>query len=116
MLTKIVARTYGVMLKEGWTPLRTIILASWDGEEYGLVGSTEWVEDHRSYLMQNAVAYLNLDVATTGSEFGVSAAPLLQNVLINALQTVKDPLAEKKRKEQKGKEPEILGPISPVEG
>ncbi|KAF3925178.1 hypothetical protein ABW20_dc0102469 [Dactylellina cionopaga] len=91
------ARAFGEMIKKGWTPLRTIILASWDGEEYGMVGSTEWVEEHRTFLMQNAVAYLNLDVATSGTWLDVAAAPLMYNVLTDAMKAVKDPLADKKR-------------------
>ena len=48
-------------LKAGWRPRRTILLASWDAEEYGLVGSTEWAEDKAAELSKNAVAYVNLD-------------------------------------------------------
>ncbi|KAK6522826.1 hypothetical protein TWF281_002258 [Arthrobotrys megalospora] len=90
-------RTFGEMLKRDWKPLRTIILASWDGEEYGLVGSTEWVEDHRAFLMQNAVAYLNLDIATSGPWLDAASAPLLYKVFTDAMKAVKDPLADKKR-------------------
>lgn len=85
------------MLKQGWTPLRTIIIASWDGEEYGLVGSTEWVEEYRTFLMQNAVAYFNLDVATSGPWLDPAAAPLMYGVFQNAAKSVKDPSADKKR-------------------
>ena len=46
-------RGLGLLLKKGWKPLRTIILASWDGEEYGLIGSTEWAEDFGDYLETN---------------------------------------------------------------
>lgn len=53
------ARTLGILLQKGWRPRRTIILASWDAEEYGLVGSTEWVEDHASWLKNQAVTYIN---------------------------------------------------------
>ncbi|EWC43621.1 hypothetical protein DRE_01508 [Drechslerella stenobrocha 248] len=91
------ARAFGEMLKHGWKPLRTIILASWDGEEYGLVGSTEWVEEHRAYLMKNAVAYINVDVAVAGSWADTSAAPLMYKVLTDSMKRVKDPLADKKR-------------------
>ncbi|KAK6539299.1 hypothetical protein TWF694_009532 [Orbilia ellipsospora] len=91
------ARAFGEMIKKDWTPLRTIILASWDAEEYGLVGSTEWVEEHRTYLMQNAVAYLNLDVATSGPWLDAAAAPLMYRVFKDAMKSVEDPLADKKR-------------------
>ncbi|KAJ6261738.1 hypothetical protein Dda_2537 [Drechslerella dactyloides] len=92
------AKTLGAMLKQGWKPLRTIILASWDAEEYGMVGSTEWVEDNRAYLMQKAVAYLNLDVGVSGPWLDTAAAPLMYNVLTTAMKGVKDPMADKKRK------------------
>ncbi|KAF3932813.1 hypothetical protein ABW19_dt0208454 [Dactylella cylindrospora] len=66
------------------------VIASWDGEEYGLVGSTEWVEDQRSYLMQNAVAYLNLDIATSGSWLDPASAPLMYKPFINAMKSKKE--------------------------
>ncbi|KAK6340203.1 hypothetical protein TWF730_001969 [Orbilia blumenaviensis] len=91
------SRTFGEMLKRDWKPLRTIILASWDGEEYGMLGSTEWVEEHRAFLMQNAVAYLNLDIATSGPWLDPASAPLLYKVFTDAMKAVKDPLADKKR-------------------
>ncbi|EGX48450.1 hypothetical protein AOL_s00080g79 [Orbilia oligospora ATCC 24927] len=91
------SRTFGEMLKKDWKPLRTIILASWDGEEYGLVGSTEWVEEHRAFLMQNAVAYLNIDVATSGPWLDAASAPLMYKVFTDAMKAIKDPLAGSKR-------------------
>lgn len=85
------ARTFGVLLKSGWRPRRTIILASWDAEEYGMVGSTEWVEDHREWLYKEAVAYLNMDVAVSGPHFTVQATPSLNRLLYQVTQTVPDP-------------------------
>lgn len=67
--------------KHGWKPLRTIVLASWDGEEYALLGSTEWGEDHAKYLTHHALAYINLDVAVSGPNFKGSASPLLNSLL-----------------------------------
>jgi N-acetylated-alpha-linked acidic dipeptidase len=55
------ARSLGELLKQGWKPKRTIIYCAWDGEEPGLLGSTEWVETHMSELQQHAVMYLNSD-------------------------------------------------------
>src|SRR3954468_24092232 len=55
------ARALGELLKQGWRPKRTIIYAAWDGEEPGLLGSTEWVETHADDLSKHAVAYLNSD-------------------------------------------------------
>lgn len=69
------ARVFGQALKRGWRPERTLIFATWDAEEWGLVGSTEWVEHHRVELMEKAVAYLNLDVVATGPRFGASCTP-----------------------------------------
>ncbi|KAF1333165.1 Glutamate carboxypeptidase, partial [Globisporangium splendens] len=55
------ARNLGELLKGGWRPRRKLVLASWDGEEYGLLGSTEWAEDHAALLKKHAVAYINVD-------------------------------------------------------
>jgi N-acetylated-alpha-linked acidic dipeptidase len=79
-----VIRSFGVALRAGWKPLRTIVFASWDGEEYGLVGSTEWVEEYLPWLSASIVAYLNVDVGTKGPDFRLSAAPLLEKVVIDA--------------------------------
>ncbi|KAL2353432.1 peptidase M28 [Cryomyces antarcticus] len=86
-----VIRSFGVALQKGWKPLRTIVFASWDGEEYGLIGSTEWVEEYIPWLSHAAVAYLNVDVGTTGSHFTAAAAPLLNKALIEITQLVPSP-------------------------
>ena len=86
-----VIRSFGEALEKGWKPQRTIVLASWDGEEYGLVGSTEWVEEYLPWLSSSAIAYLNVDVGTKGTDFRASAAPLLDSVLIEATGTVPSP-------------------------
>jgi len=78
-----VIRAFGIALSAGWKPLRTIVFASWDGEEYGLLGSTEWVEEYLPWLKQATVAYLNVDVGSVGPTFDVSAAPLLDKVIID---------------------------------
>ena len=86
-----VARGLGRILKQGWRPKRTIILASWDGEEFGLLGSTEWVEDHTEVLGRNAVAYLNMDVGVSGTRFNASAVPSLRRLIFDVTREVKDP-------------------------
>ncbi len=86
-----VIRGLGIALKAGWKPLRTIVLASWDGEEYGLVGSTEWVEEYLPWLAHSAVAYINIDGAAGGKHFSAAAAPLLDKVLIEATMKVQSP-------------------------
>jgi N-acetylated-alpha-linked acidic dipeptidase len=85
------ARGFGQLLKQGWKPKRTLILCSWDAEEYGLIGSTEWAEDNADELRQKAVAYLNVDVAVSGPNFGASAVPSLWRLLRAATRDVKDP-------------------------
>ena len=60
------ARALGQMYKEGWRPRRTIIYAAWDGEEEGLIGSTEWAEAHAEELSRHAVIYINSDVNGRG--------------------------------------------------
>ena len=55
------ARALGELRKQGWSPKRTIVYAAWDGEEPGLLGSTEWVEAHEAELKEHAVAYINTD-------------------------------------------------------
>lgn len=55
------ARSFGELLKKGWRPKRTMIFAAWDGEEPGLLGSTEWAEQHQDELAEKAVAYINSD-------------------------------------------------------
>lgn len=86
-----VIRSFGEALKAGWKPLRTIVFASWDAEEYGLVGSTEWVEDNLPWLDKANIAYLNLDVATTGPIFKSSASPLLHKAVYTATGLVPSP-------------------------
>ncbi|RKF56954.1 putative glutamate carboxypeptidase [Erysiphe neolycopersici] len=76
-----VIRSFGVALSRGWKPRRTIVFASWDGEEYGLIGSTEWVEDHLPWLSASAIAYLNVDIGTSGTKFVAKTSPLLDQIL-----------------------------------
>ncbi|XP_044349858.1 probable glutamate carboxypeptidase LAMP1 isoform X4 [Triticum aestivum] len=69
---------------KGWRPRRTIILCNWDAEEYGLIGSTEWVEENRAMLTSRTVAYLNVDVGVSGSGVDASATPQLDELLKQA--------------------------------
>jgi N-acetylated-alpha-linked acidic dipeptidase len=80
----------GELLKSGWKPKRTLIFGSWDGEEEGLIGSTEWVEQHASELT-NAAAYFNMDVAVSGPKFGASAVPSLKQFLRDVSKAVPSP-------------------------
>lgn len=85
------ARGLAAALESGWTPKRTIILASWDAEEYGLVGSTEWAEEHAADLQKNAVAYLNCDAAVTGPNLTMSGVPSLSAFAQQAAREIPDP-------------------------
>jgi N-acetylated-alpha-linked acidic dipeptidase len=85
------ARGLAAALKSGWTPKRTIVIASWDAEEYGLVGSTEWAEEHAADLQKNAVAYINCDVAVTGPNLGMGGTPSLLALAQQAARDVPDP-------------------------
>ncbi|MDQ2938302.1 MAG: M28 family metallopeptidase [Acidobacteriota bacterium] len=85
------ARAFGSLLKKGWKPRRTILLCSWDGEEYGLLGSTEWAEENADELKQKAVAYLNVDSAVSGPHFGASSVPSLWKLIRAATRDIKDP-------------------------
>jgi N-acetylated-alpha-linked acidic dipeptidase len=86
-----VGRGFGQLLKAGWKPRRTIILCSWDAEEYGLIGSTEWAEELAPELKEKAVAYLNLDAAVSGAHFGASSVPSLWKLMRAVTRDVKDP-------------------------
>jgi N-acetylated-alpha-linked acidic dipeptidase len=80
----------GELLKSGWKPKRTMIFASWDGEEEGLLGSTEWAEQHESDLA-NSAAYFNMDVAVSGAKFAASAVPSLKQFLRDVAKAVPSP-------------------------
>lgn len=86
-----IIRVFGELRKLGWRPLRTVEFASWDAEEYNLIGSTEHVEARIDELRRNGFAYLNVDVAVTGAELRVSGCPSLQKALLNVLSRVDDP-------------------------
>lgn len=86
-----VIRSVGKALEGGWTPLRTIVFASWDGEEYGLIGSTEWVEEYLPWLQDANVAYVNLDIAVSGPEFEGGATPTLSEALRDATKKILSP-------------------------
>ncbi|KAI8074313.1 uncharacterized protein B0P05DRAFT_473269 [Gilbertella persicaria] len=90
VLTELV-RTLGILLEKGWKPRRTIIIASWDAQKYGSVGSTEWVEHHKAWLQEEAVAYLNVDNAVSGKYFTAQASPLLNQLLYQVTHQVQDP-------------------------
>ncbi len=84
------ARGIGALLKSGWRPRRTIVFASWDAEEQGLIGSTEWLEQHESQ-MPGVVAYFNTDMGASGPNFRAAAIPSLRNFLRDIARAVPSP-------------------------
>ena len=78
------AKAFNNLVKTGWKPKRTIVLASWDGEEYGSLGSTEWIEQYIPWLSGAAVANLNIDQATAGPNPDFSATPDLHRIATEA--------------------------------
>jgi N-acetylated-alpha-linked acidic dipeptidase len=81
----------GALLRQGWRPKRTIVFASWDAEEEGLIGSTEWVEQHGDAL-ERAVAYFNMDVGVSGPDFSAAAVPSLKLFIQEVARSVPSPL------------------------
>ncbi len=84
------AHGLGVLLKQGWHPQRTIVIGSWDAEEEGLIGSTEWAEQHEK-ILGHAVAYFNTDVAVSGPNFTASAVPSLKEFVREVTREVPSP-------------------------
>jgi len=82
------ARSFGELAAAGVRPARTIVFAAWGAEEPGIIGSVEWCEAHAKELREHAVAYVNLDMAAMGPNFGASAAPSLQRVIADAARVV----------------------------
>ncbi|HTV15817.1 MAG TPA: M28 family metallopeptidase [Acidobacteriaceae bacterium] len=80
----------GVLLKQGWKPKRRIVFCSWDAEEEGLIGSTEWAEGHASHLA-HAVAYFNTDVGVSGPNFEAAAVPSLKEFVRDVTKQVPSP-------------------------
>jgi N-acetylated-alpha-linked acidic dipeptidase len=85
-----IGRSLGRLLARGWRPERTIVLAGWDGEEYGLLGSTEFGEQFRRDIRRNAVAYLNMDYVG-GRRFAAGAVPALDQTIVDVSKTVQQP-------------------------
>ena len=83
-------RALGAAVKNGWKPRRTLVYASWDAEEYGLVGSTEWAEDHAKEIDEKAVLLLNVDSAVGGHELDLDGVPSLRDLMLDAAAAVTD--------------------------
>uniref|UniRef100_A0A8B9N0R2 N-acetylated alpha-linked acidic dipeptidase 2 n=1 Tax=Accipiter nisus TaxID=211598 RepID=A0A8B9N0R2_9AVES len=86
-----IVRSFGKMKMEGWRPKRTIIFASWDAEEFGLLGSTEWAEENARVLQERAVAYINTDSSIEGNyTLRVDCTPLLYKLVYNLTKEVQN--------------------------
>ena len=84
------ARAIGEMVKNGYRPKRTLVFAAWDAEEPGLIGSTEWVENHKEELKQKAVVYINTDASGRGF-LGAGGSHGLETLIDDIAKDVKDP-------------------------
>jgi N-acetylated-alpha-linked acidic dipeptidase len=80
----------GELLRQGWRPKRTILFCSWDAEEEGLIGSTEWVEQ-QAHELDHAVAYFNVDVGVSGPDFSAAAVPSLKEFIRSIAKEVPSP-------------------------
>jgi N-acetylated-alpha-linked acidic dipeptidase len=84
------ARALGALVKQGWRPKRTLVYAAWDGEEPGLLGSTEWVEQHDAELRDKAVVYINSDGNSRGF-LQASGSHTLEHLVNEVARSVEDP-------------------------
>jgi N-acetylated-alpha-linked acidic dipeptidase len=85
------ARAVGALAREGKRPKRSIVFASWDAEEWHLTGSTEWGEQFEDDLRRNAIAYLNVDGSTSGSEFSAGTVASMNRFIVETVRDVRDP-------------------------
>ncbi len=89
------SESLGKLSQAGYKPKRTIKIAHWDGEEQGVIGSTEWVEHFRDELDAKAVAYFNADGAVTGRSFGAASSPSLKALAISTTKSIQFPDSSK---------------------
>lgn len=86
-----IIRAFGDLLQTGWKPRISIVFASWDGEEYGLIGSTEFAEYYEHKLNKECIAYINSDVAAVGSILELHSSPLLNDLLLETAKELQYP-------------------------
>ncbi|MFN3800504.1 M28 family peptidase [Belliella pelovolcani] len=89
------SETLGKLAKAGQRPERSILIAHWDAEEHGVIGSTEWVEQFRDELGAKAVVYINLDAAVSGRNFSASSSPTLKKIIMESAKAVSFPDSSK---------------------
>ncbi len=92
-------RALGSAVKNGWKPRRTLLYASWDAEEYGLVGSTEWAEENAKSIDEKAVLLLNVDSAVSGPELTMAGIPSLRDLVLDAAGSITEPRTGKSLRE-----------------
>jgi N-acetylated-alpha-linked acidic dipeptidase len=111
-------RALGQLLRQGIRPKRTLVICSWDGEEIGLTGSTEWGEEFADELRKQAVAYINVDSSTSGPNFEGSAVGSLAPLLREVSRSMQDPSgvslyeAWKKSAQRAREERKQAGPVT----
>ena len=88
------ARTLAELARKGWKPKRTVMFAFWDGEEFGLVGSTEWMEKHADELNKKLAIYINSDSTGKGT-LSAGGSPALEDAMKDVLREVRDPASGK---------------------
>ncbi|WP_236973575.1 M28 family peptidase [Membranihabitans maritimus] len=109
------ADALGKLKKQGWRPKRSILIGHWDAEEYGILGSAEWVEQMKDELSANTLAYINADAACAGIRFSAASSPSLKRLIYQASSatqyqdtdlTVREHWTQNQKKE-KGEIPDI---------
>jgi N-acetylated-alpha-linked acidic dipeptidase len=108
------ARAIAELQKSGWKPARTLIFALWDAEEFGLIGSTEWVEKHLDELKAKAVAYLNTDSNGRG-RISAGASPALERFFREVARDARDPVSGKSVLDAAGRSREEGGKPTPFQ-
>ncbi|KAI1854123.1 hypothetical protein JX266_001264 [Neoarthrinium moseri] len=119
-----VVRGLGELCSAGWKPFRKLVISSWDNEEYGLVGSTEFAEEHENELTEHCVAYLNVDESTNGGTIlGAIGSPLLADALSTVMRLVPSPVHDSTtvyddwaslKKEYRATAPKPMSLLSPM--
>lgn len=122
-----IARALGRLHRAGWTPLRTLVLCSWDAEEFDVIGSTDWANQNLSSLRNHALVYINSDEGVSGPVFSANAVPSLDalirsvtqsvpNLLTRATTVYQDWLADARSRAPAGEPVPVAAPIGPLGG
>ncbi|XP_016062294.1 PREDICTED: N-acetylated-alpha-linked acidic dipeptidase 2 [Miniopterus natalensis] len=87
-----IVQSFGKLMSRGWRPRRTIVFASWDAEEFGLLGSTEWAEENAKALQERSIAYINSDSSIEGNyTLRVDCTPLLYQLVYDLTKEISSP-------------------------